>query len=173
MTELKDIQKELNKVFKDLIEIDKSFTERKKNNMVKRAAKGMQEDMIRRAPKKTGDLKLTIGFKKFRNNAAVFLGVIRNKVIDIGGSVGRIKIDKAFIARFIEFGFTHIAWPRKGKRVGNPIYSANQYKWIEGKPFIRPAFDDSGNRNQFFEEMRKEVYKAIEKANKAKLKLTR
>ena len=136
----KKVLKDIENVMKGLPE---EFSIRRKRTILKKGLQPFINNAIQRAPKKTGDLKLSIDTKTFRNNPNyVFGGVITKKKIKIGGSVGREEVD-AFYAKFIEYGYTHIAWPQKGETIRRSSISRDRLKEIQPKPFLRPAWEST------------------------------
>lgn len=116
-----------------------------------RAAKANNKD-------DTGLLDQAIGTFTFRNNQKfVYAGVkgkkrIRKKKFDstISGNnktSGRVTVSESgksvlidvFYAKFVEFGFTHIAWPEKGKKIKYREYRKGRLKEIKGRFFIKKA----------------------------------
>lgn len=129
-----------------LDKLPKEFSITRRRTILKKGLDPFINAAISKAPQDTGDLKLSIGTKTFRNNKnSVFGGVITKKKIKIGGSVGSESLD-AFYAKFIEFGFTHVAWPEKGKRIDKGDYSRSRLKKVEAKPFLRPAWEETKQR---------------------------
>lgn len=157
--DLADSSKAFDIVMNRIVEIEKDFTVRRKNNILKRAAEPMRREMYNTTPVDTGELRETIAFKQFKGTP--YLGVIRNKVVEIFGK-GKEKIDKAFIAYFLEFGFTQIAWPERKKRVGD--YNPSRYTWVEGKGWLKDAFDSK--EKEFYDKSIEEADKVLQKVSK-------
>lgn len=152
-------KRELKKIREALNKLPKEFSLTRRRTILKQGLKPFINAAISKAPSKSGDLKLSIDTKTFRNNKKyVFGGVVTKKKIRIGGSVGSEKLD-AFYAKWIEFGFTHIAWPKDGEEVKN--VDKSRLKEIEPSPFIRPAWD--ATRVQ----VRKRTEQIVEKRIKA------
>lgn len=130
--------KEIQKALKGL---PKEFSKRRKQTILKKGLEPFINAAISKAPKDTGDLKLSIGTKTFRNNTnGVFGGVVTKKKIKIGGSVGTETVD-AFYAKFIEYGYRQIAWPTKGETLRKSYISKGRVQKIAPRPFLRPAWD--------------------------------
>jgi HK97 gp10 family phage protein len=146
---LKEIQEAIDR-------LPKEFTQRRAQTVLKQGLKPFISSAKSKAPSDTGNLKGAIGIKTFRNNKRyIFAGVKTKK----GGGKG-----DGFYAKFLEYGFTHVAWPEKGKRIDKGDYSADRLKKIEPKPFLRPAWDETKNR------VKDETIRISEKRIKAYLK---
>lgn len=133
------------KVMRDITKalegLPKEFTTRRRQTVAKKGLKPFINAAISRAPKKTGDLRLSIDTKVFRNNKNyVFGGVITKRKIKIGGSVGSETVD-GFYAKFIEYGYRQIAWPTKGETLRKSNISKGRVQQIQPRPFLRPAWD--------------------------------
>lgn len=157
----KRLQDDLESIFKALDQLPKEFSLTIRRNIAKKAVAPFINQAILNAPRKTGNLKLSIDTKTFRNNPQyIFAGVILKKKIRVGGSVGTEQID-AFYAKFIEYGYTQVAWPRKGGTIRKGSFLASQQKVIPPRPFLRPAWDTTKSRCA--DEMEKQVEKRLKK----------
>lgn len=147
----KQLKKDLEEIFKALDQLPKEFSLTVRRNISKKAVAPFLRQAFQNAPHDTGDLQFSIGTKTFRNNkAAIFAGVILKKKLNFGGTIGTDKTD-VFYAKFIEFGYTHIAWPKKGETIRNGRkglflirdLSKKRLKKIPPRPFLRPAWNST------------------------------
>lgn len=141
---------ELQKIFANIDKLEREYSRTKRRNLAKKALKPYVDEARSKAPSDTGTLKLSIDYKIFRNNPdMLFAGPIKknitiSKKTNNRGAI-RETID-AFYVKFIEFGYTHIAWPEKGKRIRNGEYDQSRLKEISPKPFLRPSWERTKNR---------------------------
>ncbi len=156
-------KKALREIQDAIDKLPKEFTVRRVQGVLK---KGLQP-FIRRArltaPIDTGELRESIKTKTFRNNKYMVFGGVVTK-----GSVNSVTGDKVnvdgFYAKFIEYGFTHVAWPEKGKRIDKGQYSDSRLTEVNPEPFLRPSWDETKNN------VKTETIKLSEKSVKAYLK---
>lgn len=136
----------LKEITNAISKLPNEFSLRRKRTILKQGMKPFINEAITRAPKDTGDLKLSIDTKTFRNNPNyVFGGVVTKKKIKIGGSVGTEIVD-GFYAKFLEYGYRQVAWAKKGQTIRKGSFSKSQIQQIAPKPFLRPAWDSSKER---------------------------
>lgn len=130
---------------KALEALPKEFSTAKKRGIGKKGMQAFINSAKQKAPVQSGTLRASIGTKTFRNNKDyVFGGVVTNKSIkSVTGD--KIKVD-GFYAKFIEYGFTQIAWGTKGKTIRNGLVYKSQMQKIEPKPFLRPAWDETRDK---------------------------
>lgn len=117
--------------------LPKEFSTTKRKNISKKALKPFISRAKQKAPVDTGSLEDSIGIKVYRNNPNfVYAGVVKKR--------GKKRKGKdPFYAKFIEFGFTQIAWPEKGESRKRGDFPKWQQQKIEAKPFILPAWDET------------------------------
>ena len=141
--------KELRAITAAIDRLPKKIDYKERRKILRKGLKPMVRAMKSKAPSKTGQLKLAIGTKTYRNNKGyVFAGPLLNKRISatIGGQKFKDNLD-AFYAQWLEFGFRAIAFPEKGEQIGRgkkPINpNSPRITNIPPRPFIRPAVDAS------------------------------
>lgn len=137
--------KEINDALKKL---PKEFSLTRRRNILKKGLDPFISAAKSKAPKDSGELAESIGTKTFRNNKEfVFGGVVTKKKVKTVTNE-KITVD-GFYAKFIEYGFRHIAWPDKGVRirtglVGGALAGLNKrITNVKPKPFLRPAWDET------------------------------
>jgi HK97 gp10 family phage protein len=140
MSQLQLLNKKAIKEINDALNrLPKEFSLARRRTVLKTAFKPFLKRAQNSAPIDSGDLVLSIDTKTFRNNKKyVFAGVVTDKKIK---GVGKVD---GFYAKFIEYGYTHVAWPEKGKKISKGDYnnsSPKRFKEIEAKPFLRPAWE--------------------------------
>ena len=122
--------------------LPKEFSLQRKRTILKEGVQPFLEAARNKAPKDTGVLKLSIGTKTFRNNKnGLFAGVVLKKKIN-GNEVD------GFYAKFLEYGWTHIAWPQKGQSIKKGTVYKKQMSEVpaERNAFLRPAWDETNER---------------------------
>ena len=135
--------------------LPKEFSSRRKQTIAKKGMSPFVESAKNKAKQDTGALKLSIGTKTFRNNKnGAFGGVILKQK---GNSES--ETTDAFYAKFLEYGWTHIAWPQKGQSIKKGTVYKKQMSEVpaERNAFLRPAWDETRMRVQ------SETIKLIEK----------
>lgn len=160
MTRLIRTSADMKAFTKELERLPKSMSKARKRNVLKKGLKPFLNRAIQKAPKDTGDLALSIDYKIFRNNPnMLFAGPITKRRIRI--AKGQSEIVDGFYAQWIEYGYRQIAWPKKGDRIRTGRVHPNRIQTIEPRPFIRPAWDETGNK--CLETTKKEVTKVLQK----------
>lgn len=139
-----------------------------RREMIRKVLKPFVEKSQRNLKKsKTGDLKSSIGTMTFKNNQRyVFAGWKKKSRVKTGASTGpKTRAVDSFYAKFIEFGFTHIAWPEKGKRIKYGDYRRSRLTVIPGQFFIERAFNSDSP--QWFPRLIKRINDYIDKKLRA------
>lgn len=127
---------------KALEALPKEFSPARRRNIGKKGMASFISRAKQKAPVQTGTLRESIGTKTFRNNKDyVFGGVVTGKAVK-SVTNDKIVVD-GFYAKFLEYGFTQIAWAEKKQRKINGDFTAAQMQKIEPKPFLRPAYDET------------------------------
>lgn len=163
---LRDIRNALNN-------LPKEFTLAKRRNILKKGASSFIDRAKSKAPIDTGELREAIGTKTFRNNKEFVFAGVRTKG-KVSGVLGKVEID-GFYAKFLEYGFRHIAWPAKGSSIkkgflGKHLAAVDKrITKVKAKAFLRPAWDESKNQmRKDVENLTEKKIKAYERKNKIK-----
>jgi HK97 gp10 family phage protein len=134
---MKDIKSALDK-------LPKEFSIRRRRTILKKGLESFINTAKSKAPVDTGQLKEAISTKTFRNNKAFVFGGVVTKGSTKSVTGEKVKID-GFYAKFLEYGFDHIAWPEKGFRLDRDPIRENRITKIPAKrhAFLRPAWDET------------------------------
>jgi HK97 gp10 family phage protein len=122
---------------------------------ITRMATVIRKEMRARAPKKTGFLRKNLAYKITKDNRGGFIGTVGPK-------------DKAYYARFLEFGSAAHLIPGATKRrlkalqIKGQIFTQVQHPGTRPKPFLRPAYE--ATKMRAVEEAGQVMWKLIEEA---------
>ena len=162
--------KEINNALKKL---PKEFSVSRKKTILKKGLQPFIRQAKSNAPVDSGELRESIGTKTFRNNKAFVFGGVTTKKNIKSVTNEKITVD-GFYAKFIEYGFRHIAWATKGSRISNNFLASfnDRITKVKAKPFLRPAWDSKHEavKKETIELTKKRV-KAYEKKVKKKYTL--
>ena len=133
---------ELDKIFNIVNGLPKDLTLKKRRSIMRSGLRPFVKDAKATFPTDTGQAAQSIGYKVFKDNPnRLFAGVVLGKRISatIGGQKFKAKLD-AFYSQWIEYGFTQIAWPKKGAKWTSGQYHPNRLKAVGGQGTLRKSW---------------------------------